>query len=137
MLVQVELAECNSLASDLCSICCTILESDGQTVFSELNAILGRIHIECQGLLNCFVAEGSVPAETIPSLPPTIGKENVGSSPGSADGAQFTVEIAGKVATETFDKLLARISSKKKRVAVTPQLEENSCKRWILPGYKG
>lgn len=119
----------DDIAKELVAILLGHFERPLPPTYSEMTALLKKVHIECQALLSSFASEGKVPKDRIPTLPSKI--DPLGSSSDT-----FTLNIAQTTITKHFDALSALLS-KHAFKNVLPSLKDRRNKVMVSIGRYG
>lgn len=92
--------------------------------WNEMGVRLSRIQLDCSALLRAFQNEGKVPKAKIPSLPSTV-------DPLGLQKDAFNPDMAERVVTKDYEALLALVTPKQRKAALTI-LED--CRRKVIAG---
>ncbi|RUP50793.1 hypothetical protein BC936DRAFT_137667 [Jimgerdemannia flammicorona] len=101
--------------------------------YFELVGVLKRIRSECQVLLNAFGVEGKCNTVALPTLPTYVVGEVLQQQLVEGE-TLFSVEIAGQVCNEVFDRFLAMVPAKHRKEAV-PTLQDKQRRVVSSIGY--
>jgi TATA-binding protein-associated factor len=99
------------------------------TTYSEMNALLKRIQVDCQALMTAFNTEGKVSKDRIPSIPTTV--DSLGSSSDT-----FSLTTAQMVISNHFDAL-SKLLSKQANKNVLPSLKDRQMRIMMSVGKYG
>ena len=127
--IDVNVERSDPLAAEVLPLLLPHFEMPRPATYSEMNALLKRIQIDCQGLMTAFNTEGKVSKDRIPTIPTTV--DSIGSS---AD--TFSLATAQTVISSHFDAL-SKLLSKHASKNVLPNLKERQMRIMISVGKYG
>jgi TATA-binding protein-associated factor len=99
-----------------------IVMLEGQTppTYYEMLLVLSQAFTDCHALLATFVTDAKIPQTDLPSIPSSL-------DPAAVPADLFTVDVAGSIAGDTFEKLAAKLTRPAQK-KLLPLLREKQMK---------
>lgn len=117
------------LVTEVTPLLLSHFEQPRPATYSEMNSLLKRIQIDCQGLMTAFNTEGKISKDRIPTLPTIV--DSLGSS-----AASFSLTTAQTVISSHFDAL-SNLLSKHASKNVLPNLKDRQMRIMMSVGKYG
>jgi TATA-binding protein-associated factor len=117
------------ISGEITTLLLGYFERPRPATYSEMSALLKRIQIDCQALMQAFNTEAKVSKDRIPTIPTTV-------DPLSTSSSTFSLATAQMVISKHFDALCSLLS-KHAAKNVLPSLKDRQMRIMISVGKYG
>ena len=125
----IDSATSNPIAGEITTLLLGHFERPRPATYSEMSALLKRIQIDCQALMQAFNAEAKISKDRIPTIPSAVDPHGTSSN-------TFSLATAQMVISKHFDAL-ANLLSKHAVKNVLPSLKDRQMRIMMSVGKYG